>query len=52
VLKLGIISSGHTEVDRAVLDATLETDTKCGGWCPEGRKAEDGIIPSTTLLSN
>ena len=40
-----IVSGGQTGVDRAALDAALELDVVCGGWCPKcGRKAEDGII--------
>jgi hypothetical protein len=40
-----IISGGQTGVDRAALDAALEMGLPCGGWCPQGRKAEDGRIP-------
>lgn len=40
-----IISGGQTGVDRGALDATLEAGFPCGGWCPQGRKAEDGVIP-------
>ena len=39
-----IISGGQTGVDRAALDAALEYNFPCGGWCPKGRLAEDGII--------
>ncbi len=39
-----IISGGQTGVDRAALDAALEFGLSCGGWCPKGRKAEDGPI--------
>ena len=41
-----IISGGQTGVDRAALDAALELGIPCGGWCPKGRRAEDGVIPS------
>lgn len=39
-----IISGGQTGVDRAALDAALEGKFPCGGWCPKGRKAEDGPL--------
>ena len=39
-----IISGGQTGVDRAALDLALESGIPCGGWCPRGRKAEDGRI--------
>ena len=32
-------------MDRAALDVSLELGLPCGGWCPQGRKAEDGPIP-------
>jgi Circularly permutated YpsA SLOG family len=41
-----IISGCQTGVDRAALDAALECGFPCGGWCPAGRKAEDGPIPA------
>jgi len=39
-----IVSGGQTGVDRAALDVALELGIPCGGWCPKGRKAEDGAI--------
>jgi hypothetical protein len=51
-----IISGGQTGVDRGALDAAMEVGIECGGTCPAGRKAEDGIIPAiyplTELTSN
>ncbi len=40
-----IISGGQSGVDRAALDFAIECGFECGGWCPKGRRAEDGIIP-------
>ena len=42
---LKIISGGQTGVDRAALDFALQKGMPCGGWCPKGRRAEDGVIP-------
>lgn len=39
-----IVSGGQTGVDRAALDVALELGIACGGWCPRGRLAEDGVI--------
>jgi Circularly permutated YpsA SLOG family len=43
---LTILSGGQAGVDRGALDAALELGNPCGGWCPKGRAAEDGPIPS------
>ena len=43
-MRLRIVSGGQTGVDRAALDVALELQWPCGGWCPRGRKAEDGVI--------
>ena len=40
-----IVSGGQTGVDRAALETALALGIPCGGWCPKGRKAEDGAIP-------
>ena len=39
-----IVSGGQTGADRAALDWALAHGMPCGGWCPKGRKAEDGPI--------
>ncbi|MEJ2094283.1 MAG: putative molybdenum carrier protein [Gammaproteobacteria bacterium] len=46
-----IISGGQTGVDRAALDVAIELGIDHGGWCPAGRKAEDGQIPSHYRLT-
>jgi len=45
-----IVSGGQTGVDRAALDWALSRGIAHGGWCPEGRRAEDGPIDSCYLL--
>lgn len=42
---LKIISGGQTGVDRAALDLAMQEGLPVGGWCPHGRRAEDGQIP-------
>jgi hypothetical protein len=42
---LTVISGGQTGVDRAALDAAMELGLPCTGWCPKGRRAEDGPLP-------
>ena len=39
-----VISGGQTGVDRAALDVALKLGVPCGGWCPRGRRAEDGPL--------
>jgi hypothetical protein len=50
-----VISGGQTGVDRAGLDAAMAAGIPVGGYCPKGRKAEDGKIseryPLTELRS-
>lgn len=40
-----IVSGGQTGADRAALDWAIARGLDHGGWCPKGRKAEDGPIP-------
>jgi hypothetical protein len=47
-----IISGGQTGVDRAALDAAMDLGLPCGGYCPKGRKAEDGMIPEKYPLQS
>lgn len=41
-----VVSGGQTGVDRAALDAARACSLPVGGWCPKGRRAEDGPIPA------
>jgi hypothetical protein len=41
---LKIVSGGQTGVDRAALDVAAELGLSSGGWCPRGRRAEDGTL--------
>jgi hypothetical protein len=50
VLFTKIISGGQTGVDRAALDVALELGLPCGGWCPRGRRADEGPIPLGILF--
>jgi len=46
-----IISGGQTGVDRAALDWAIARGLAHGGYCPIGRKAEDGPIPPKYRLT-
>ena len=45
-----IISGGQTGADRAALDWAIENKVLHGGYCPKGRLAEDGPIPTSYAL--
>ena len=40
-----IVSGGQTGVDQGALAGALAVGSECGGWCPEGRRSEEGPIP-------
>jgi hypothetical protein len=46
-----IISGGQTGADRGGLDAAIDLGLLHGGWCPKGRRAEDGPIPERYRLN-
>ena len=46
-----ILSGAQTGADRAALDWAIFRDIPHGGWCPKGRKAEDGKIPPQYQLT-
>jgi hypothetical protein len=45
-----IISGGQTGADRAALDFAIEKGIEHGGWCPKGRRSQDGQIPEKYKL--
>lgn len=45
-----IVSGGQTGADRAALDWAIKNCVKYSGWCPKGRKAEDGQIDACYAL--
>ncbi len=45
-----IVSGGQTGVDRGALNAALALGIPHGGWCPRGRRSEDGRVPSRYRL--
>jgi hypothetical protein len=46
-----ILSGGQTGADRAALDFAIEFGLPHGGWCPRGRRAEDGTIDERYQLT-
>jgi hypothetical protein len=46
-----IVSGGQTGADRAALDWAIARGIPHGGWCPKGRRAEDGTIPRRYQLT-
>lgn len=49
-MPLKIVSGGQTGVDRAALDVARALGLPHGGWCPRGRRSEDGAIPDVYEL--
>jgi len=46
-----LVSGGQTGADRAALDVALRHGFPHGGWCPKGRRAEDGLIAAQYVLT-
>lgn len=46
-----IVSGGQTGADRAGLDWAIAHGLKHGGWCPKGRKTEDGPLAEAYQLT-
>lgn len=51
ITPIKIISGGQTGADRAGLDVAIVRRLSHGGWCPRGRKAEDGPLDARYLLT-
>jgi hypothetical protein len=47
-----ILSGGQTGVDRAALDFAIDAGIPHGGFCPKGRKSENGRIPDRYNLTD
>lgn len=45
-----IVSGGQTGADLAALDWAIAHGVLHGGWCPKGRRSEDGLIDKRYLL--
>jgi MFS family permease len=45
-----IVSGGQTGADRAALDWAIAHGIEHGGWCPRGRRAEDGVVDARYRL--
>lgn len=46
-----IVSGGQTGADRGGLAAAVRLGIAHGGWCPRGRRAEDGRVPNRYALT-
>ncbi len=46
-----IISGGQAGADRGGLDFAIEHGIPHGGYCPKGRRSEDGVIPPEYSLT-
>jgi hypothetical protein len=50
IVSLKIISGGQTGADRAALEFAIKNGIPHGGWCPKGRRSEDGQIDAKYQL--
>lgn len=46
-----VVSGGQSGADRAGLDWALAHGIAHGGWCPRGRRTEDGAVPGCYQLT-
>lgn len=49
--KLRVVSGGLSGADIAALDWAISHGVDHGGWCPKGRRSEDGPIEPRYQLS-
>jgi hypothetical protein len=40
-----LVAGGQAGADRAALDWAIEQGVRHDGWCPRGRRTEDGVLP-------
>jgi hypothetical protein len=45
-----LVAGGQTGADRAALDWAIAEGVRHGGWCPRGRRTEDGPLPEIYKL--
>lgn len=45
-----VVSGGQSGVDRAALDVAMALGIPHNGWCPKGRRSEDGVISAVYQL--
>ena len=45
-----LVSGGQTGADRAGLDWAIAQGIRHGGWCPRGRRTDDGALPERYQL--
>ena len=45
-----VVSGAQTGADRGGLDAAIDYGIPHSGWCPKGRRAEDGVVPAKYIL--
>lgn len=46
-----LVSGGQAGADRAGLDWAIEHGLRHGGWCPKGRRSEDGPLAAVYRLT-
>jgi hypothetical protein len=45
-----VVSGGQTGADHGALDWAIANGLPYGGWCPRGRRTEDGVLPERYVL--